>query len=287
MSLWTDFLGTEIRFVDTPSFGPTRIAESGRGKGETIIFLHGIGGHLEAYAKNIMPLAQDFHVVAFDFVGHGLSAKALKTFSPHLLAHQLVELMDALGIARAHLSGESLGGWVAGVFATLHPERTGRLMLNTAGGIPIVTAKGREDLQNLIALSAKTAIPDFESVLTRMRWLLHEQNWPLLTEELIKTRLSFYVQPEMAAARAAIGQFMASPAEPHFISLEQITCETLFLWTRENPIHDLAAARQAQAHVANSQLYIMAADCAHWPQFEAPDEFNHITRQFFLSGKLS
>ena len=39
--------------------------------------MHGIGGHLEAYAKNVLPLSSDFHVVAFDFVGHGLSAKPL------------------------------------------------------------------------------------------------------------------------------------------------------------------------------------------------------------------
>ncbi|MGH7802928.1 MAG: alpha/beta fold hydrolase, partial [Candidatus Binatia bacterium] len=66
MSLWLDMLGSEIRFVDTKSFGRTRIAEAGRGKHETLVFLHGIGGHLEAYSKNIVPLADEFHVVAYD-----------------------------------------------------------------------------------------------------------------------------------------------------------------------------------------------------------------------------
>jgi hypothetical protein len=50
-----DILGAEVRFVDTKSFGRTRIAEAGRGDRETLVFLHGIGGHLEAYSRNVAP----------------------------------------------------------------------------------------------------------------------------------------------------------------------------------------------------------------------------------------
>ena len=54
MSLWLDMLGTEIRFVSTPSYGDIRIAEAGIGNQDVIVFQHGINGHLEAYAKNII-----------------------------------------------------------------------------------------------------------------------------------------------------------------------------------------------------------------------------------------
>ena len=60
MSLWTDFFSAEIRYLTTPTFGRTRIAEAGRGKGETLILMHGIGGHLEAYAKNVVALSDRF-----------------------------------------------------------------------------------------------------------------------------------------------------------------------------------------------------------------------------------
>ena len=61
-------------------YGKTRIVEAGKGNKETLIFLHGVGGHCEAYAKNVVTLSDEFHVVAYDYVGHGLSDKpALNT----------------------------------------------------------------------------------------------------------------------------------------------------------------------------------------------------------------
>lgn len=89
MSLWLDMLRAEIRFVNTPSFGRTRIAEAGRGHPETLVFLHGIGGHLEAYSKNVMPLSDRFHVIAYDYVGHGLFEKKVMEYTPYVLGDHL------------------------------------------------------------------------------------------------------------------------------------------------------------------------------------------------------
>ena len=60
MSVWLDFLGAEIRFVDTPTYGRVHIAEAGKGNAETLILMHGIGGHIEAYSKNVDSLSKDF-----------------------------------------------------------------------------------------------------------------------------------------------------------------------------------------------------------------------------------
>jgi pimeloyl-ACP methyl ester carboxylesterase len=288
MSLWTDFIGAELRFVATPSFGRTRIVEAGRGHAQTVILMHGVGGHLEAYAKNVIALSDEFHVIAYDFPGHGQSSHDLPDFSPALLARHLAELMDVLGVTRAHLSGESLGGWVAGVFATVYPERVARLVLNTSAGIPIVSVQGQQDLQELITLSARNASqpPTTESVTARMRWLMHESNWGLLTDELIATRLTYYRDPGTRRSGPVIGRFMTADVATHLIDLSQLACETLFLWTRHNPIHDLAAATAACARVAQGQVYVMQAQAAHWPQYEAPAEFNTVFKQFLKDGTV-
>jgi HOMODA hydrolase len=285
MSLWLDLLGAEIRFVDTRSFGRVRIAEAGRGK-EPLLFLHGIGGHLEAYAKNVVPLAGDFHTIAYDYVGHGLSA--LRPFdSPLVLVEHLRELLDALGLQRANLSGESLGGWVSGHFAVRHPDRVKRIMLNTAAGIPIATEKGRADLEALKALSAKNVqqTPTTESVRARMHWLFHPKNHPMVDDELVGTRLRFYLQPEMREVMPKVLSMI--PRHDEFlIPLERIQCETLFLWTADNPVHDVESARQACAKLARGQFYLMRADAAHWPQYEAAEEFNAVAQKFFATGRI-
>lgn len=287
MSLWLDFLGTEIRYVETPTFGRIRIAEAGRGNGETLLFQHGLNGHLEAYAKNIMPLSKDFHVIALDYVGHGMSDKKVPDYNPNVFAEQLRELMDVLHIDRAHLSGESLGGWVSGVFAAKYPERVRRLVLNTAGGIPVISAKGKQDLANFMALNKANVdnVPNRQTVTARMQWLMHPANHHLLVEELIDLRLRIYLAPETRAVAPKINAVVAHHDE-YLIPLDKLRCETLFLWTADNPIHDLEAVNSARKQVPHSQFYMMKGNAAHWPQYECPDEFNAVSLSFLKHGKL-
>ena len=287
MSLWLDFLGTEIRYVDTPTYGRIRIAEAGRANKETILFQHGLNGHLEAYAKNLIALSEQFHVIAFDYVGHGLSDKKLDDYNPAIFAEQLRELMDVLKIAAAHLSGESLGGWVSGIFAAKYPERVKRLMLNTAGGIPVVSVKGKQDMANFMALNKANvdSVPNRATVLARMQWLLHPNNHGMLNEELVDLRLKIYLAPDTRRVAPKINAVIQRH-DDFLIPLESLRCETLFLWTKDNPIHDLEAAHAASGKVPGSLFYLMQGDAAHWPQYEAPAEFNEVAATFFSTGKL-
>lgn len=292
MSLWLDFLGAEIRYVDLPSYGRTRIAEAGHGKPEALILMHGIGGHLEAYAKNVVALGEHYHVIAFDYVGHGLSAKKLDIeYSISDYVEQLRELMDVMGIERAHISGESLGGVVTGGFAVRYPQRIMRAVFNTTGGIPIVSAQGHQDLKNLAELSAKSSgkQPDFDSVMARMQWLLYEGNWNLLSEELVNSRLAIYSRPDFQASAALVYARLKKVNEggmPDMIELEKVQCQALLLWTSHNPIHDVAAAEAALPRLAKGQLYVMKKLAGHWPQYESPEEFNAVMLGFLATGRV-
>lgn len=287
MSLWLDFLGAEVRFLQTKSFGRVRIAEAGNPENETLIFLHGIGGHMEAYAKNVVALSDQFHVVAYDYVGHGYSEKLEIDYSVQVLVDQLGEVMDALGVDKAHLSGESLGGWTSGTFACQHPERVLRLMLNTSAGFPILTEKGREDMADLARLSKEAAKAgvNYESIENRMKWLFNKNNYHMITEELVNTRLSIYTQPEMATVAPRINKMMATH-DDNLIPLDQIKAQTLLLWTEDNPVHGVEVAEYGVEKIADAQMYVMKNDSAHWPQYEQPEEFNPIARSFFGSGTI-
>lgn len=282
MSLWIDFVGSEIRYVDTPRFGRIRIAEAGPKDAPAILFQHGIGGHLEAYSKNLVPLADQFRCIAFDYVGHAMSNRKSMEYTPPALAEQVIDLMDTLEIQKAHLSGESLGGWVSGFLAVNHPERVGRVMLNTGAGIPIVSEKGRADMLDLMerAKKAAGAAPTFDIVKHRIEWLIHPDNHHLVTDELVNLRLKFYLMPEGREVTPMVNRML--PRHDEFlIPLEKLQQETLLLWTRDNPIHDLECAQAAVKRIPNGRLYVMEADGAHWPQYEAPEEFNRVARAFF------
>lgn len=293
MTIWLDLLGAEIRYVDTPTYGRTRIAEAGHGKSETLILMHGIGGHIEAYSKNVVPLGEHYHVVAFDFVGHGLSAKKEDIeYGIDTYVEQLRELMDAMGIEKAHISGESLGGMVAGSFAIKYPKRILRAVLNTTGGIPIVSEKGRQDLKNLAELSARNfgKAPTAESVRARMQWLIYEGNWHLLTEELIESRRVLYANPHFQKTAPLVfkrlSRAVSGDTAPDMVDLEKIRCETLLFWTKHNPIHDVDAAKSALPRISKGKLYVMKAEAAHWPQYEAPEEFHEVVHHYLQTGEV-
>ncbi len=122
ISIWGELadIDHELRHVDVAGVR-TRVLRAG--SGPDLVLLHGTGGHLEAYARDIAGLAADFRVTAYDMVGHGWSDLPDRPYTIDVLSEHLVGLMDALGIGAAHLSGESLGGWVAAWTAAHHPDR--------------------------------------------------------------------------------------------------------------------------------------------------------------------
>src|SRR5262245_34902865 len=134
-SIWSDLEGVSFSqgFVRAAGIR-TRFLQSGSPQKPALLFLHGTGGHAEAYVRNLAAHGEHFNTIAVDMLGHGLTDKpdfdyAIPRYLEHLLA-----FLDVMNIRRASLSGESLGGWVAAHFAATHPDRVERLVLNTAGG---------------------------------------------------------------------------------------------------------------------------------------------------------
>ena len=160
------------------------------GSGPALVMVHGTGGHLEAYARNVRALSAHYRVVLYDMVGHGYTDKPDRPYTIDVLSDHLVAVLDALGIERAHLSGESIGGWVAAWTAAHHPDRVERLVLNTPGNItnkPQVMAAVRDSSLKAV----REASP--ETVRARVEWLFHDTS--LVTDELVALRLAIYTQP--------------------------------------------------------------------------------------------
>ena len=194
ISIWGELADVDhqVRHVDAAGVR-TRVLQAGAGP--DLVLLHGTGGHLEAYARDIAGLAADFRVTAYDMVGHGWSDLPDRPYTIDVLSDHLLATMDALGIARAHLSGESLGGWVAAWTAAYHPERVDRLVLNTPGNIankPEVMARMRDSTM------AAVLDPSDETVRRRVEFLFHHKE--MVTDELVNLRRAVYRRPGFVQA---------------------------------------------------------------------------------------
>jgi 2-hydroxy-6-oxonona-2,4-dienedioate hydrolase len=282
ISLWAELADVdhELRHIDVDGVR-TRVLRAG--SGPDLILLHGTGGHLEAYARDIAGLAADFRVTAYDMVGHGWSDLPDKPYTIDVLSDHLLGLMDALGIGSAHLSGESLGGWVAAWTAAHRPDRVERLVLNTPGNIadkPEVMVRMRE------STLAAVRDPSDETVRRRVEFLFHHKE--MVTDELVNLRRAVYSRPGFLQAITNTLVLQDPEVRKDFAWrpgwVGRVTAPTLLLWTDNDPTGGLDEAELLLRWLPDARLHVIT-DAGHWPQWEKAEEFLRAHHDFLILGK--
>src|SRR5271155_2861768 len=129
----TELIENTVSVAGKPIF----VAETG--SGPAVVMLHGGGpgaSGVSNYSRNIYALAQQFRVIVPDMPGYGRSAKGVDQHGPFgYLADMIRGLLDELGLATAHLVGNSYGGAAALRLALDTPQRVDKLLLMGPGGI--------------------------------------------------------------------------------------------------------------------------------------------------------
>lgn len=269
------------RFIDAAGVR-TRVIEAG--DGPALILLHGTGGHAECYLRNLSSLAVDFRVIAYDMIGHGFTAKPDRPYTLDVYVEHLRALQDALGIDRCHLSGESLGGWVGAWFAQAHPERVGRLILTTPGN---VTSK--PETMRVIRESTLRAVAEAstETVRARLEWLFAPGTRHLVSDELVAIRLAIYTQPgaERAMRNVLVLQEPEVRARWAWDAewTGRISAPTLIIWTSDDPTGTRDEGELLAGWIPGATL-VDIDGAGHWPQWERPEEFDHLHREFLGAG---
>ena len=280
-SVWADLQGVAFDqgYVDAGGVR-TRYLHAGTADKPGLIFLHGTGGHAEAYARNLDAHGAHFNTYAIDMLGHGYTAKPDYDYEiPRYLAH-LLDFIDAVGIERVSLSGESLGGWVAGAFAVAHPDRVERLVLNTAGA-----DKVKPDALAALRASTLEAVedPNWERVRKRLEWLMYDP--ADVHDDLVASRQRIYSAPEMKAGIRRVLCLHTIEARKAFaLTPEQwgaIAAPTLVLWTSHDPTAEVPVGEELARMIPGARFAVMQ-DCGHWPQFEDSETFNRLSIDFLL-----
>lgn len=280
---WVELLGAQVRTIRGRY--RTRIVEAGQGP--ALILLHGTGGHLENYARNIVPLAEHFHVVAMDFLWHGLAqVDGFDNEVIPLLVDQVVDVMDVLGLPQAAIEGQSMGGWVAMHLALRHPERVRRLVLTTTMGYTpdpgtIVGYVEPDWSQNLASSLEVLRNPTYENVRARMARILADPS--RLTDEAIRVRQALYRRADLAEVQQRfIAEYLGGETiRRHVVTdimARRIAQPTLVYWGDRNRTPPALGLRLSQ-QVRDGRFHC-AADTGHWAQFESADEHNRVIADF-------
>lgn len=271
------------RFVQTV---PHRIHYHEAGSGHPVILLHGSGPGSTGWSNfraNIGPLAESFHVYALDMPGWGESDTQTSTTGyDHVAA--LIAFMDELGIEKAALVGNSMGGITSISTAIFHPERVSHLVSMGAPvpGQNVWSASGlSEGLKILFRTYREPTIENMTEVTEIMTF-----DSSAISDDLAALRLeSALAHPEhLSSWNEAPG---GSPLSTEYFTygprLPEITAPTLVVHGRDDRVVSYEHSLRLVSAVGNSRLLLLN-QCGHWAQIEHASEFNRVVREFIYNN---
>ena len=248
------------------------------GTGPAVVLLHGFASSIVTW-RDVMPaLARDHDVIAVDLPGFG-GSEIREGLPPSAYPGLVVGLMDGLGLARASLVGNSLGGGVAVVVAAAHPDRVDRLVLIDSVGFNLapadrpflLRATGWKPVARLLE-----ALPIRRAMITlALRQVFHDDR--LVTTE----RVDEYVAPLLRPGAVAAAQALLASGDdlglPGLVA--RVRVPTLVLWGREDTWVPVAQADRFVAAIPGSRKVVIEG-CGHLPQEERPAEVASLVEEF-------
>lgn len=261
--------GLRFRHVET-DVGSISTMEAG--VGDPVLLLHGLGATKASFLPTVGALSATHRVIAIDLPGFGDSTKPLAVaYNAPYFARSVAAVLDALGLERASLVGNSMGGRVAIETGLRAPDRVDRIVL-LAPALAWLRSRPWAPLLRLVppqlGLVQIAPRPLVESI-ARQIIPGAEEGW---TAAGVDEFLRSYLHPRGRAAfyAAARSIYLDEPHGPDgfWTRLPELEAPSLFVWGRRDHLVPVAFARHVRA--ALPQARHLTLDCGHVPQLERP-----------------
>ena len=268
-------LAVEERGVDLEGM-PIRYLVAG--EGPPLVLLHGAGDNSLDWRWVLPALARKHRVYAPDLPGSPDSARPAADYSPAFFERSVAAFVDALGIGRATLVGNSLGGLVALRLALSEPARVGALVLVDSAGLgrAVNPAFNSVKVPGLAEASIplwRTRAGGYQRAWARAALLFaHPTRVPRewLAEQCRLARSPGYLEAHVTVMRALVSPF--GQREVLMDRLPLLEMPTLVVWGERDRVFPRSQARRAVAHIRGGSLSLIP-DCGHLPHIECPETF--------------
>jgi pimeloyl-ACP methyl ester carboxylesterase len=252
-----------------------------------VLLLHGLGGTKASFFDTAAALSAAYRVHALDFPGFGSSSKPARAgYDAPYFARTTIAVMDELGIERAHVVGNSMGGRVAIEIGLTEPERVGGLALLCPAVAWI--KRGYHPLVRLLR-------PEFGLLPHRFgRDTVAKQFWAMFCDrDQIDPSMADIVVDEFQRIYGSAGARLAFLSAARNIYLESphgrngfyprlATLEppAMFVWCSHDRLVPTAFRRHVERWLPHAEQIVLDS-CGHVPQVERPEQTNGLLRRFF------
>jgi len=254
-----------------------------KGKGKPILLIHGYGAGIWVWEKQIDILAQSYRVYALDLIGHGYSDRPKIAYTPEDYIHFLKDFMDGVGIEKATLIGNSMGGGIAWAMGALFPERVEKLILINCVPPDVLEQVRNESFRTLVAIKDIPLFPYlvFASRSKRsVRWILLEcvSDAKRITPEILDRQYQLSrIKGTTWVLYATFKNAKEAPKLKDTLSL--IKKPTLLLWGGKDLIFPPSVGQALHQAIAGSKIRIFEKS-GHIPMWETPEPVNEAILSF-------
>ena len=251
------------------------------GPGPVIILLHGLGGDTTNWAATVPALAPKYHVYVPDQIGFGQSDKPIMNYRVATLVEFLNQFYKKLGIEKATVVGNSLGGWAAASFAISYPEKIDKLVLVSAAGYTSKRWGGPELNKELYSLLNPSTTADLKRTMSLVFY-----NKALVSDQAVEM---FFTSKLKKGDSYTINAFIESVLRGEdYIDdkVKTIKAPTLLIWGREDGLTPVGIAEAYVQDIPGAQKVIIEK-CGHVAQLEKPAEFNAALLKFLEGGSTA
>jgi len=245
------------------------------GAGEPVVFSHGLGGNHAIWYQQVPDFAMDHRVITWDQRGFGRSTNRNEASGPEAAVADLKVLLDHLEVERAHLVGQSMGGWAVLGFALKYPERVRSVvMADTIGGIYTPEIEGHYDA----FIRARMAAPPVEQQ-------------PITQHPAVGEALALRDPAQAFLYRQIGGLGPGAPSNMGLLlrqtaydaeAIRALRLPMLFVVGEHDQIFTPAVIRAASGLVAGARVVVLS-EAGHSPYFETPAAWNQTVSAFIAS----
>lgn len=251
------------------------------GKGPVVLFLHGSGPGASGWSnfrRNYPYLAErGFRTILPDTLGYGYSSKPDdREYHLDWIVEKLGVFLDALGVTKCAVIGNSHGGAVAIGLTLARPKLVEKLVLMAPGGL-----EERETYMKMEGITTMMKVFLAKDGITRdsMRKVFGLQLYDpaLITDDIIEERYQISVlQPK---------KVLTSMVVPHLTPrLPEIACPVLGFWGINDKFCPPTGATAIASGCADAKVHLISR-CGHWVMVEHQDYFNRMTLDFLRDGR--
>ena len=247
-----------------------------QGSGPPLILIPFLSADHACYAFQVAEYSKHFTCISLDLRGTGESDGTEAAYSTETLADDVAAFMRAMGIAKAHVSGLSLGGAVGMWLAAKNPQAVASLSLHSTWPKTDLYLKTVAESFQVMA-KALESVPEMV-IRALFPWCLTPELYAAKPEyiqalaDFVRSRPAQSVASFLQQSNAVIGHDVES-------QLGRITAPTLITFGRHDVASSLRFADRLQKGIHNSELLVFEG-CSHAPIYESVAEFNEKTLQF-------